>query len=226
MRIRSQRCKGNWDRPGRRRRGGHLKRFDGPIALLTRSNCASSCLDFADLVLSVPGAVHLGQETSSDTLYIDVAFVTLPSGNGFMMPLKVWRNRLRGNNETTLVTEMLVKRGSQVTAITPFLQYGANLGFTHLDDLLRSLPKQGLEMQTLTALTGVKDGKATLMHVYSRKASEHEFDLIVAGIHPKPQTALYEAASKICPVIVAGDAVAPRTALEAFREGDRAGRIV
>lgn len=88
------------DRAEIRRRGGHLKRFDGPIALLTRSNCASSCLDFADLVLSVPGAVHLGQETSSDTLYIDVAFVTLPSGNGFMMPLKVWRNRLRGNNET------------------------------------------------------------------------------------------------------------------------------
>ena len=47
-----------------------------------------------------PGAVHLGQETSSDTLYIDIAFVTLPSGNGFMIPLKVWRNRLRGNNET------------------------------------------------------------------------------------------------------------------------------
>lgn len=82
------------------RRGGHLKRFDGPIALLTRNNCASSCLDFADLVLSVPGAIHLGQETSSDTLYIDVAHGNLPSGNGFVIPLKVWRNRLRGNNET------------------------------------------------------------------------------------------------------------------------------
>lgn len=90
------------DRAEIRRRGGHLRRFDGPIALLTRSNCASSCLDFADLVLSVPGAVHLGQETSSDTLYIDVARGNLPSGNGFMIPLKVWRNRLRGNNESLI----------------------------------------------------------------------------------------------------------------------------
>ena len=90
------------DRAEIRRRGGHLRRFDGPIALLTRSNCASSCLDFADLVLSVPSAVHLGQETSSDTLYIDVARGNLPSGNGFMIPLNVWRNRLRGNNESLI----------------------------------------------------------------------------------------------------------------------------
>lgn len=134
---------------------------------------------------------------------------------------------LRGNNETTLVTEMLVKRGSQVTAITPFMQYGVNLGFTHLDDLLRSLPKQGLDMQVLTVLTGVKDGKATLMHVYSRRRVEQEFDFIVAGVHPKPQKELYELATKLCPVVImAGDVVAPRTALEAFREGDRAGRTV
>lgn len=131
---------------------------------------------------------------------------------------------MRGNNETTLVAEMLVKRGSQVTVVTPFLHFGANLGFTHLDDLLKSLPKQGCEMVASTVITAIEDGKATLQNVYSGKSWQQEFDFIVAGTHPRPQTALHGFLSKHCPVTLAGDVVAPRTALEAFREGDRAGR--
>jgi hypothetical protein len=72
----------------------------GTVALFTDHNCASACLDFADQVRSVPGSVHLGQTTSADALYIDGgARVRLPSGNVLVLPLKVWRNRLRGNNE-------------------------------------------------------------------------------------------------------------------------------
>ncbi|KQV84695.1 hypothetical protein ASD15_05835 [Massilia sp. Root351] len=81
------------------RRGGKLRRYGGPVALLTDASCASACLDFADLVLSVPGAVHLGRTTGADTLYIDVGRARLPSGNVLVMPQKVWRNRLRGSDE-------------------------------------------------------------------------------------------------------------------------------
>lgn len=70
--------------------------------MLTDGNCASACLDFADLVLSVADAIHIGEETSADSVYIDVDFVNLASGNGIVMPFKVWRNRLRGNNETLM----------------------------------------------------------------------------------------------------------------------------
>jgi hypothetical protein len=81
-------------------RGGHLRRFKGTVALVTDHNCASACLDFADLVRSVPGSVHLGQTTSVDAVYIDGGGrVKLPSGNVLVLPLKVWRNRLRGNDE-------------------------------------------------------------------------------------------------------------------------------
>lgn len=81
-------------------RGGHLRRFKGAVALVTDHNCASACLDFADLVRSVPGSVHLGQTTSVDAVYIDGGGrVKLPNGNVVILPLKVWRNRLRGNNE-------------------------------------------------------------------------------------------------------------------------------
>lgn len=73
-----------------RRRNGHLVRFDGPIALMTSGRCASACLDFADHVRSVPGAIHLGRETGADSVYIDIAFVQVASGIGFMTPLKVF----------------------------------------------------------------------------------------------------------------------------------------
>lgn len=82
-----------------RQRHAHLRDFSGTIALITDANCASACLDFADVVLRVPGAIHLGQTTSSDTLYLDVAVVAAPSGNNIMVPVKVWRNRPRGDSQ-------------------------------------------------------------------------------------------------------------------------------
>jgi hypothetical protein len=74
--------------------------FKGKLALVTDSFCASACLDFADVVLAVPGVVHLGLPTSADTLYIDIGAQTLPSGAQFWLPLKVWRGRARGNNQS------------------------------------------------------------------------------------------------------------------------------
>ena len=81
------------------KRGGRLRRFSGRLAVLTDSNCASACLDFVDQVKLVPGALHLGATTSADSVYIDVGQVDLPSGNSLVIPLKVWRNRLRADNE-------------------------------------------------------------------------------------------------------------------------------
>ncbi|MFC5474873.1 S41 family peptidase [Paraherbaspirillum soli] len=73
--------------------------FAGKLVLLTDSRCASACLDFADCVLSVPGALHVGLPTSADSVYLDVALVDLPSGLKMMLPLKVWRDRARRNNQ-------------------------------------------------------------------------------------------------------------------------------
>lgn len=107
------------------KRGGHLRRFKGTIGLVTDQNCASACLDFADLVRSVPGNVHLGQTTSADTVYLESGKARLPSGNLLFLPLKVWRNRLRGNNEpwvpqvplTVDMTDTAAVRSAVLTAI-------------------------------------------------------------------------------------------------------------
>lgn len=73
--------------------------FNGKLVLVTDAWCASACLDFADAVRSIPGAVHAGHATSGDTPYIDVLEKPLPSGMQMWVPMKVWRNRPRGSNE-------------------------------------------------------------------------------------------------------------------------------
>jgi hypothetical protein len=72
----------------------------GTVVLLTSGRCASACLDFADRVLAVPGVLHVGQETSADTVYMEIRTERLPSGLGTLyLPTKVYRNRRRGHNE-------------------------------------------------------------------------------------------------------------------------------
>src|SRR5690606_19351104 len=51
----------------------------GRVYVLTDYGCASACLDAVDLFTAL-GAVHVGQETSADTVYMDTRDETLPSG--------------------------------------------------------------------------------------------------------------------------------------------------
>jgi hypothetical protein len=74
-------------------------RLSGPVYFITDSGCASACLDAVDLWRAL-GAIHLGQTTSADTLYMDVRRARLPSGIGMIVvPMKVYRGRSRGANE-------------------------------------------------------------------------------------------------------------------------------
>ncbi|WP_189635878.1 S41 family peptidase [Pseudomonas chlororaphis] len=73
--------------------------FAGKLLLITDSNCASACLDFVDMVLQIPGVVHVGSVTSADTRYSDVAWLSLPRTLKMWLPLKVYQNRKRKDNE-------------------------------------------------------------------------------------------------------------------------------
>ena len=71
----------------------------GTVYFVTDSGCASACLDAADLWLAL-GAIQVGQETSADTLYMDVRQDDLPSGLAAMaVPMKVYGGRARASNE-------------------------------------------------------------------------------------------------------------------------------
>jgi hypothetical protein len=68
------------------------------VFVLTDWGCGSACLDAVDLWTAL-GAIHIGQETSADSLYMDVRQVALPSGLAdAVFPMKVYRNRKRGSN--------------------------------------------------------------------------------------------------------------------------------
>jgi hypothetical protein len=62
--------------------------------------CASACLDFADIMRRLPEVTHIGLPTSADAVYIDNVQAQLPSGAAsFSWSLKVYRGRVRANNE-------------------------------------------------------------------------------------------------------------------------------
>lgn len=70
--------------------------------VLTDYGCASACLDAVDLLKAL-GAVQIGQETSADTVYMEIRSQPLPSGRvTARVPMKVYRGRTRGNNETAV----------------------------------------------------------------------------------------------------------------------------
>ncbi len=69
------------------------------VFVLTDWGCGSACLDAVDLWTAL-GATQVGQDTSADTLYMDVREKMLPSGVAqAVIPMKVYRGRKRGSNE-------------------------------------------------------------------------------------------------------------------------------
>jgi hypothetical protein len=74
--------------------------ISGRVLLLTDSGCGSACLDFADVVLRLPGVAQIGLPTFADAVYIDTNDAVLPSGLGTLSyGMKVFRHRVRGNNQ-------------------------------------------------------------------------------------------------------------------------------
>ena len=70
------------------------------IVVVTDKGCGSACLDFIDYLKAMQHDIILfGQPTGADTVYMEVHTTDLPSKKGtFSFPMKVYRNRPRGNN--------------------------------------------------------------------------------------------------------------------------------
>jgi hypothetical protein len=77
--------------------------FPAKVYFLSNGSCGSSCLNFADRVLFVPGVKLIGLATSADGLLMEVRNETLPSGLArIVIPQKVARGRGRGSLEVYL----------------------------------------------------------------------------------------------------------------------------
>ncbi|MFM9863221.1 MAG: S41 family peptidase [Micropepsaceae bacterium] len=74
--------------------------FPARVYVLSNGSCASSCLNFADTVLMVPGVTVLGSATSADGAYMEVRSEKLPSGEATVtFPQKVERGAGRAPGE-------------------------------------------------------------------------------------------------------------------------------
>jgi 2,4-dienoyl-CoA reductase-like NADH-dependent reductase (Old Yellow Enzyme family) len=134
---------------------------------------------------------------------------------------------LRGDLETALCAEHVAARGAELTLVTPFLSVAPFVGFTHTNDVLTSLYRLGCVLEPSTVFGGVTDGETITRHVHSREVRMRRFDAVVAGCPGRADTSLAAAAERASArLLIVGDALAPRTAMHAFREGDDAGRAV
>jgi 2,4-dienoyl-CoA reductase-like NADH-dependent reductase (Old Yellow Enzyme family) len=132
-----------------------------------------------------------------------------------------------GNLEVASAAEYLAVNGCEVIIATASPQYGHACGFTHLKELLERLPRLGIRFETSSVLVAIDGGRAMLRHLYTGEQCALEVEAIVGGVAPFANDSLAHAARAArVPVLTAGDAVAPRSALHAFREGDDAGRAV
>jgi 2,4-dienoyl-CoA reductase-like NADH-dependent reductase (Old Yellow Enzyme family) len=132
-----------------------------------------------------------------------------------------------GVDAVSITAETLAASARSVTVISPMQSVGAHIGFTMIKDQLQRLYAAGCTLEPSTALMGIESGEAATRHVHSGQVTTRRFDAIVAGVGGEPELTLYEpAVATGAEVLLAGDSVAPRTALHAFREGDRAGRSI
>jgi len=132
---------------------------------------------------------------------------------------------LLGYQQQSYVAEYLCSSGAMLALATPFPQVGPNIGFTQIRGHLERLYNYGAELLPSTTVTRIINGEVELRHLFSKKTVSLPFDAVVAGSMAHADTSLLEIAHLFTDVVIlAGDAVAPRTALHAFREGYDAGR--
>jgi hypothetical protein len=104
--------------------------FQNQVYFLTDERCASACLDFADILIRIPGVTHIGRKTLADAIYIDNLAEQLPSGvSTFTWSAKVYRNRVRGNNEWYTPMHILKRDQMTTEAVLEWVRSRLNKSF-------------------------------------------------------------------------------------------------
>jgi hypothetical protein len=69
-----------------------------PIYVINDGSCASACLDAMDYFTQFDNVIRIGAPTASDTVYMEVRVVDLPSGKGQLaVPIKSYAGRKRAS---------------------------------------------------------------------------------------------------------------------------------
>ena len=132
-----------------------------------------------------------------------------------------------GTHEAAQVAERLAVAGAAVRMITSAPAVGGRIGFTQIVDQRRRLVEAGVVLDVSTDLDRVAEGRVVLRRLATRTTEEIPVDAVVAAVHRRADDALRDPlVARGVSVHVVGDAVAPRDALLAFREGADAGLVL
>jgi 2,4-dienoyl-CoA reductase-like NADH-dependent reductase (Old Yellow Enzyme family) len=126
-----------------------------------------------------------------------------------------------GANDGALVAETLANGGRRVCLVTPYetvMPYGGISHRMETPDILR----RKLAAIYTEAMIGVADGRhVSVVRPDGESVADLEAGTIVAITPPNPRVQLAEVAARLgLPYTLIGDAMAPRMATDAFREGE------
>ena len=128
-----------------------------------------------------------------------------------------------GHFPAYIPAELLVDAGNDVSLLTAKLYSGTALDPTTMETMLRRLGRKGVNFVTHSVPVSIADGALLVRDALSGRESRIACSLIVAALGNMVLDRLYhelvEATEGDVKVVAVGDCVAPRTALEAIREG-------
>lgn len=136
-----------------------------------------------------------------------------------------------GHQLAPTAAEVLVAAGFAVEIATTHPAVGDLIDDTQLPFVLQKLARDGVRVTPNVDVVGMShEGRATLRHLYSEEDEEREGValLVIAGRRRGVTTLRDELAGAVpdLPVTVVGDALSPRTLLDATGEGARAGATI
>tara|TARA_B100000686_G_scaffold270585_1_gene286999 strand:- start:958 stop:2295 length:1338 start_codon:yes stop_codon:yes gene_type:complete len=125
--------------------------------------------------------------------------------------------------------EALKDAGAEVTIITSKLFVGSLLDQATMVRTLRRLASKEIQMNPNTAVVHIADGVLHVQDTLSGKMDTETPDVIIAAVGNRTNDGLAQQLSENyhnLNIHIIGDAAAPRTILEAIREGRLAGRSI
>lgn len=132
-----------------------------------------------------------------------------------------------GADEGPLVAEALAMRGADVVYVTScetVMPWGGQLHRYEVPAILRRRCQQVI---TSGLLGDVDGGHVVIVRPDGETIDELDVDTIVPVVAPRPALELVDALERLAlPHTIVGDALAPRTAMHAFKEGYEAGLAV
>ncbi|MFO1192523.1 MAG: FAD-dependent oxidoreductase [Rhodoferax sp.] len=203
-----------------------LQRLGVQVRTGTRLDAAAIAAAGADAVIvatgSRPAASSLPCDGSVDVLAPAEVIAQLQTGAAHWQGRRVTVVDGVGHFPAYAPAEALAAAGASVTLVTAKLHAASLLDNGSMINTLRRLGQAGVKVLSQTATLRIEAGTVHARHVFSGELQAWPCDAVVAALGNVADDTLADQPD----VLRIGDCHAPRTMLDAIRDGHRAGRAV